>query len=200
MLTLIYCGFCIICGGRQVFCLCSADLQPMPLKHNTPCFQVFLHFLASHSTQHQVANIIAQGGSFSMFPVSTSIIIMNKRGLRADPWGNPTYIGKYSVSPPISYVIKKKIQVFHASDVVWQMVPCPCPPPCTVYAGLTRPALELISITNVHTISRKMFWWNKKLSNIQSICLFHRSEFARSGYFILLHFEREHFNSGIKNV
>ena len=32
-------------------------------------FQVFLHFLTSHSTQ---------GGSFSMFSVRTSIIIMNK--------------------------------------------------------------------------------------------------------------------------
>ena len=50
----LYCGFWIICGARQVFCLCSADLLPMPLKHNYPCFQVFLHFLASHSTQHQV--------------------------------------------------------------------------------------------------------------------------------------------------
>ena len=50
----LYCGFCIICGARQVPCLCSADLQPMTLKHNSPCFQVFLHFLTSHSTQHQV--------------------------------------------------------------------------------------------------------------------------------------------------
>ena len=34
--------------------LCSADLQPMPLKHNSPCFQVFLHFLTSHITQNQI--------------------------------------------------------------------------------------------------------------------------------------------------
>ena len=40
--------------ARQVFRLCSAHLQPMPLKHNSPCFHVFLHFLTSHSTQHQV--------------------------------------------------------------------------------------------------------------------------------------------------
>ena len=136
MLTLIYCGFCIMCGARQVSCLCSADLQFMPLKQNSPCYQVFLHFLTRHSTQHQVANIIAQGGSFSMFSARMSIIIMNKRGLRADPGGNPTYIGKYSVSPPISYVVLKKCQVsthlmlfgkwFHALA------------PCTVYAGLIR--------------------------------------------------------------
>ena len=42
------------CGARQVFRLCTADLQPMPLKHNSSCFQVFLHFFTSHSTQHQV--------------------------------------------------------------------------------------------------------------------------------------------------
>ena len=39
----------------------------------------------AHSTRSS-ANIITQGGSFSMFSVRTSIIIMNKRGLRADPW------------------------------------------------------------------------------------------------------------------
>ena len=52
--TIFICGFCIICGARKVFCICSAVLQPMPLKHNSPCFQVFLHFLTSHSTQYQV--------------------------------------------------------------------------------------------------------------------------------------------------
>ena len=46
--------FCFLCEARQVFCLCSADRQPMPLKHNSPCFQVFLHFLASHSPQNQI--------------------------------------------------------------------------------------------------------------------------------------------------
>ena len=35
-----------------------------------------------------------------MFSVRTSIIIMNKRGLRVDPWCNPTSIGRYySISP-----------------------------------------------------------------------------------------------------
>ena len=62
-------GFCILCGARHVFCPCFADLQPMPLKHNSPCFQVFLHFPTSRSTQHHnaplSANIIAQGGYFS---------------------------------------------------------------------------------------------------------------------------------------
>ena len=66
-----------------------------------------LHDSRSSSTSSRViahrtrssANIIAQGGSLSMFSVKTSIIIMNKRGHRANPWCNPTFIGKYSVSP-----------------------------------------------------------------------------------------------------
>ena len=41
----IYDGFCFVCGPRQVFCLCSADLQHMPLKHNSPCFQIDLHLI-----------------------------------------------------------------------------------------------------------------------------------------------------------
>ena len=74
----------------------------------SPCLSnTTLHVSRSSSTSSRViahstrssANIIAQGGSFSMFSVRTSIIIMNKRGLRADPWCNPTSIGKYSVSP-----------------------------------------------------------------------------------------------------
>ena len=40
-------------GAWQVVCLCSADLQPMTLTHNSPCFHFFLHFLTSHNTQHQ---------------------------------------------------------------------------------------------------------------------------------------------------
>ena len=52
--TDFYCCVCIICGARQVFSLCSADLQSMPLKHNSPCFQAFLHFFRGHITQHQV--------------------------------------------------------------------------------------------------------------------------------------------------
>ena len=50
----LYCGVCIMRGSRRVLCRCSADLQPIPLKHNSPCLQVFLHFLTSHSTHHQV--------------------------------------------------------------------------------------------------------------------------------------------------
>ena len=44
----------VLCFARKVCCLCSADLQPLPLKHNYPCFQVFLHFPTSHCTQHQL--------------------------------------------------------------------------------------------------------------------------------------------------
>ena len=60
----------------------------------SPCLSnTTLHVSRSSSTSSRViahstrssANIIAQGGSFSMFSVRTSIIIMNKRGLRADP-------------------------------------------------------------------------------------------------------------------
>ena len=72
-----YCGVCIICGARQVFCLCSADLQPMPLKHQSPWSQVFIHFFASHSTQHQVVREHHRPGwIISMFSVRTSIIII----------------------------------------------------------------------------------------------------------------------------
>ena len=52
--SMILTGFFIICGAWQVLCLCSAELQPMTLKHNSPYFQVYLYFLTSHSTQHQV--------------------------------------------------------------------------------------------------------------------------------------------------
>ena len=40
--------------GKYYTGFCSTDLQPVPLRHNFSCFQVFLHFLTSHSTQHQV--------------------------------------------------------------------------------------------------------------------------------------------------
>ena len=60
----------------------------------SPCLSnTILHVSRSSSTSSRViahstrssANIIAQGGSFSMCSVKTSIIIMNKRGFRADP-------------------------------------------------------------------------------------------------------------------
>ena len=84
----------------------------------SPCLSnTTLHVSRSSSTSSRViaystrssANIIAQGGSFSTFSIRTSIIIMNKRGLRADPWCNPTSIGKYSVSPfcVTTYVLLK---------------------------------------------------------------------------------------------
>ena len=73
--TIFSCGFCIICGARQEYCLCSADIQPMPLKHNSPCFQVFLHFLTSHSALHQVVRQHHRPGWILLcFPLERQIL------------------------------------------------------------------------------------------------------------------------------
>ena len=62
-----------------------ADLQPMSLYHNYPCLQVFLHFFTGHSTQHQVIREHHRPEWILLYvSVSTSVILMNKRGLSAD--------------------------------------------------------------------------------------------------------------------
>ena len=91
-------GSCVGLGKHSVFVLlifspCLSNTTLRVCRSSSTSSRVI-----AHSTRSS-ANIIAQGGSFSMFSVRMSIIIMNKRGLRADPWCNPISIGKYSVSP-----------------------------------------------------------------------------------------------------
>ena len=71
----LYCGFCIICGARQVFCLCSADLQPMTLIHNSPFSRSSSTYsrVIVHSTRSS-ANIIAQGGPSICFPLERALL------------------------------------------------------------------------------------------------------------------------------
>ena len=86
----------------------------------SPCLSdTTLHVSRSSSTSSRViahstrssANIIAQGGSFSMLSVRTSTIVMNKRGLRANYWCNPPSIGKYSVSPFCVTTVEPRLTV-----------------------------------------------------------------------------------------
>ena len=55
-------------------------------------------FSLAHSTTSS-ANIICQGACFLMFSVSESIIMANRKGLKADHWWSPTSIAKGSLVP-----------------------------------------------------------------------------------------------------
>ena len=61
-----------------------------------------LHCSSSNSLEHSTtssANIICQGASFLMFSVSESIMMANRKGLKAHPCWRPTSTAKGSLVP-----------------------------------------------------------------------------------------------------
>ena len=61
--------------------MCSVDMQPMLLKHNSPCFQVFLHSPLHIESKHTAPGrlqTLSPRGTFSMCSSITSIIITSR--------------------------------------------------------------------------------------------------------------------------